>query len=159
MVFLVVGNFAFMKTCTFCKQPAPDEATECQFCGHAVVDPIAPPPASATPVVTSQNMAHGILSLGSFIKLSVIAAIGCLPVLAVLYGLAFLFGLARSHHTASSADFPVLVLWPFLLLKVFYFAVTAVVSGFFAGLFGYPFYTWLCRRPGGVVLKGKFQVL
>lgn len=148
-----------MKTCTFCKQPAPDEATECQFCGHAVVDPAAPLQSPATTVVMPQSIAHGILSLGSFIKLSVIAAIGCLPVLAVLYCLAILAGLARGHHTASSVDFPILTLWPLLLLKVIHVAVTAVVSGFFAGLFGYPFYAWLCRRPGGIVLKGKFEVL
>jgi hypothetical protein len=50
-------------------------------------------------------------------------------------------------------------LWPLLLLKVVTTAVNVVLSGFFAGLCGYPFYAWLCRRGCGIVLKGKFEVI
>jgi len=53
----------------------------------------------------------------------------------------------------------VFALWPLLLLKVIFSAASVVSSGFFAGLCGYPFYAWRCRRRGGIVLKGKFEVL
>jgi len=87
------------------------------------------------------------------------AAIGCLPVLAVIYGLAILIGLARGHHSTDGDDMLVFALWPLLLLKVIFSAASVVSSGFFAGLCGYPFYAWRCRRRGGIVLKGKFEVL
>jgi hypothetical protein len=109
--------------------------------------------------MTPANIAHGRLSLGSFIKLSVIASIGCLPILAVLFGFAVLIGLARGNHSADADDMLAFTLWPLLLLKVFTSAVSVVLSGFFAGLCGYPFYAWLCRRRGGLVLKGKFDVI
>jgi hypothetical protein len=53
----------------------------------------------------------------------------------------------------------VVALSPLLLLKVITSALRVVLSGFFAGLFGYPFNFWLCRRHGGIILKGKFEVL
>jgi hypothetical protein len=109
--------------------------------------------------MTSANIVHGRLSLGSFIKLSVLAAIGLLPVLAVFFGLAFLTGLARGHHATSPDDLPIIVLWPLILLKVITSAVSVVLSGFFAGLCGYPLYAWLCSRRGGIILKGEFEVL
>jgi hypothetical protein len=113
--------------------------------------------------MTSPNIVQGRLSLGSFIKLSVIAAIGLLPVLAIFYGLVVFISLARGHHSTNPGDIPddllVFALWPLLLLKVVTTAVSVVLSGFFAGLCGYPFYAWLSRRRGGIVLKGKFEVL
>jgi hypothetical protein len=109
--------------------------------------------------MTSPNIVHGRLSLGSFIKLSVIAAIGLLPVLAVFFGLAILIGFARRDHPASQDDMLVLALWPLLLLKVIASALSIVLSGAFSGLCGYPFYAWLCRRRGGIILKGEFEVL
>ncbi len=112
-----------------------------------------------TQLMTPPNIAHGRLSLGSFIKLSVIAAFGCLPVLAVLFGVAVLVELPFGHHSANGDEMLVMALWPLLLLKAVFSAVSIVSSGFFAGLCGYPFYAWLCRRRGGIVLKGKFEVL
>ena len=113
--------------------------------------------------MTSSNIVHGRLSLGSFIKLSVIAAIGMLPVLAIICGVAVLLGVARGHHSANSNmpdDFPAVLFWALLSLKAFAEALSIVIGGFFAGLCGYPFYSWLCRRkPGGVILKGQFDVL
>lgn len=113
--------------------------------------------------MTSPNILQGRLSLGSFIKLSVIAAIGSLPVVAIVYGLAVCIGLARGHHSASPGDMPddvlILALWPLFLLKAISTAAGIVLSGFFAGLCGYPFYAWVCRRGCGVVLKGKFEVI
>ena len=91
-----------------------------------------------TQLMTPPNIVHGRLSLGSFIKLSVMAAIGCLPVLAVIYGLAILIGLARGHHSTDGDDMLVFALWPLLLLKVIFSAASVVSSGFFAGLCGYP---------------------
>jgi hypothetical protein len=38
-----------MKTCTFCKQVAPDEAIKCPYCGHEVIDPTAPKGSSDMP--------------------------------------------------------------------------------------------------------------
>lgn len=98
------------------------------------------------------NIAHGRLSLGSFIKLSVIAAIGCWPVLAILYGLIYFLG---DHQSVGGVGVVMLV----FALWVITSAVGAVGSGFLAGLCGYPFYAWLCRQRGGIVLKGKFKVL
>lgn len=149
-----------MKRCTYCGKKYPDDAAICTVDQEPLesVQP-TPPKVTDTQFMTPQKVAQGKLSLGSFIKLTVIASIGCLPVLGVLFGVAFLIGLARGHHTASSHDFPIFVLWPLLLLKVITSAVSAVASGFFAGLCGYPFYAWLCRRRGGVILNGKFEVL
>jgi hypothetical protein len=109
--------------------------------------------------MTPPNIVQGRLSLGSFIKLSVIAAIGLLPVLAVLFGSAFLIGFARHDRPASQEDMLVLALWPILLLKVLTSALSIVLSGVFAGLCGYPFYAWLCHRRGGIILKGQFDLL
>jgi hypothetical protein len=150
-----------MKQCTYCGKEYPDEASVCAIDGEPLRDvtpqlPIPP----ALPTVTPQNIARGTLSLGSFIKLSVIAAIGCLPVVGVLFALAFLVGLVRGHHhTTSPDDFPMLILMPLLLLKVVLSAMSIVISGFFSGLCSYPFYAWLCRRRGGIVLNGRFELL
>jgi hypothetical protein len=110
--------------------------------------------------MTPPNIAHGRLSLGSFVKLSVIASVGCLPVLVIVFGLAFFVGLTRGHHPTTPDEAVGLALWPlFLLLKGITSVFSVVLSGFFAGLCGYPFYAWLCGRRGGVILKGKFEVL
>ena len=149
-----------MKQCTYCGKEYPEEASACAIDGEPlqeVMRPIPVPP--ALPVMTPPNVAHGTLSLGSFIKLSLIAAIGCLPVLAVFYGLAFLTDLARGHQAASPDGFPISSLWPLLLLKIVIKSLSVVASGFFAGLCGYPFYAWLCRRRGGLALKGRFEIL
>jgi len=108
--------------------------------------------------MTTPNLVQGQLSLGSYVKLSVIAAIGILPVLAVICGIYFVVALI---HVGAPTDPPglALALWPLLLFKVVAEAVTIVLSGFFMGLFSYPFYAWLCRRWGGVILKGKFEVM
>ena len=114
--------------------------------------------------MTSPNLVQGQLSLGSFIKLSVVAAIGMLPVLAFLYGVALLVSLARGVTVDFGGGSLVPVsqlwpLWPLLLLKAVAGAVSIVLSGPFCGLCSYPFYAWLCRRRIGVVLKGKFDVI
>jgi hypothetical protein len=154
-----------MKECTYCGKEYPDEASVCAIDGQPIRDVMPPPPvAPASPVMTAPNIthrriAHGTLSHDSFFKLSVIAAIGCLPVLTVLCVLAFLVGLARGHNSADVADVLVFRVWRPLLLNVIKSAVIVAGSGFLAGLCGYSFYAWLCRRRGGIVLKGAFEVL
>ncbi|HEV2692908.1 MAG TPA: hypothetical protein VG347_08445 [Verrucomicrobiae bacterium] len=114
--------------------------------------------------MTSPNLVQGRLSLGSYIKVFVIGAIGILPVLATFYGIAILVSAARGTNVdlGLGATFPVSGwwhLWPVWLFMALGNAVSIVVSGFFLGLCSYPFYAWLCRRGCGIVLKGKFDVI
>jgi hypothetical protein len=114
--------------------------------------------------MTSPNLVQGQLSLGSYIKLSVIGSIGILPVLAILYGMALLVSVARGATINLGGAGPVPVsellhLWPLGLLLALAHVVSIVVSGVFLGLFSYPFYAWLCRRGKGVILRGKFEII
>jgi hypothetical protein len=49
-----------MKICTFCKQGAPDDATECAYCAHEVIDPLAPKRSSKTPA--AQPVSNAVAS-------------------------------------------------------------------------------------------------
>lgn len=110
--------------------------------------------------MTPPSIIRGKLSLGSFTKLCVIAAMGVLPVVAILFIFAFLIGVARSPtpgHAFESALSQLVMLWPIVLFQIVGGIVSTILTGLFAGFCGYPFYSWLCRRRGGMYLKGGFS--
>ncbi|MFO1477896.1 MAG: hypothetical protein U1F98_14775 [Verrucomicrobiota bacterium] len=146
-----------MKRCPYCGREYPDDVAACAVDRELLVPvqlPLVPGVELTQPEVLAA-CAKGRLSLGSFIKLSVIASIGCVPIPAVLFGLAFLAGLA--YGPAHSDDLSSLV-WLLLFLKFIASAVSIAISGFLAGLLGYPFYSWLCHRRGGIVLNGRLEI-
>ena len=105
------------------------------------------------------SIIRGRLSLGSFTKLCVIAALGVLPVIAILFVVAFLLGVARSPtpgHAFQSSLSQLVMLWPIVLFQIVGGVVSTVLTGLFAGVCGFPFYSWLCRRRGGIYLRGSF---
>jgi hypothetical protein len=79
---------------------------------------------------------------------------GMTLLVSIVRGTAVHFGENTSYHVSE-----LLQLWPVGLLLAFAQAVSIVVSGVLLGLFSYPFYAWLCRRRGGVILRGKFEVM
>ncbi len=97
------------------------------------------------------------LSLGSFIKVCVIAAVGALPILALAFLAAIVIGALKAAITGKIAEFPFGGFeWLIAIAKVAFFAFNTVLTGAFFGLVGYPVYSWLCRRRGGIILRGAF---
>ena len=97
------------------------------------------------------------LSLGSFIKLCAIAAIGTLPILALVLLVAIIIGALKTAFTGQITEFPFGGFeWLIAALKVAAVALNVVLTGAFFGLVSYPVYSWLCRRRGGIVLRGTF---
>ena len=108
--------------------------------------------------MTPPNIAHGKISLGSFIKLSVIASIGCLPVFAALYGVALLVGLREviTRQIQMNGWSGVVAASPFK---------GHLFSGEYCTFWLSVWFVWLSilflvvRSACGIVLKGKFVVL
>jgi hypothetical protein len=102
----------------------------------------------------SQTIVRCKLSFGSFVKLSVIVSIGVLPVLALLVGGAILIhpgqilGLSFSSLTILSTA---------AAFEAAGFVFSTIVAGIVGGALSYPFYWWLCRKRGGLILKGNFE--
>jgi hypothetical protein len=115
--------------------------------------------------MTSPNLVRGQLSLGSYIKLFVIDSIGILPIWAIFWVAVLLIKSVRGDTIIFGDNLSVPIsnfwyYWPIGLLLFIPEAISIIVSSAFLGLFSYPFYAWLCRKkPGGLILKGKFDVL
>ena len=105
----------------------------------------------------AESTVIGRLSLSSFVKLFMIAALGVLPVFGLLTLMALGIGVVRSVRPLTVQDLPPdAFMWFMLLVQVGGFIVSTLLTGAFFGVAGYPLYSWLCRRRGGIVLRGRF---
>jgi hypothetical protein len=99
----------------------------------------------------------GRLSLASFVKISMLAALGTLPVIGALCLVTLSIGFVRTGFDISALELPPLGFSIFILLfQVIAFSVSMLLTAAISGLAGYPFYSWLCRRRDGIILRGKF---
>ena len=105
----------------------------------------------------AESIVIGRLSLSSFVKLCVIASLGVLPVIGLLALVGLGIGLVHSGVPGAAQDFPSpSLVWYVVLLKIGSIICSTLLTGAFFGLAGYPFYSWLCRHRGGIILRGGF---
>lgn len=108
--------------------------------------------------LTTESTVIGKLSLSSFVKLCVIAALGVLPVMGLVLIVCLMIGLIRSAWAViPMTDFqPTSSFILVFLSEVVGVILPTILTGVFFGFAGYPFYSWLCRRRCGIELKGYF---
>jgi hypothetical protein len=112
--------------------------------------------------MTPSNIVQGRLMLGSYIKLFFIGSVGVLPIFIIFNLVSFLFDLSQGVTVPlgdGDTNIPATFFWPIYLIKFAGEILGILISCPITGLCSYPFYSLLCSRGNGIILKGKFGVM